>query len=203
MPRSLDAAARETAVIDAAWRVIVRDGVAALTVRRVAAEAGLAPSSLRYSFPTQAAVRERALSEVARRTRQRIDALPAQLPGRAWARSALLELLPLDPRRRLEMEVFLALGMASLTDDSLVAAWGEADELIRETCARALAAMGVAARGVEAMEVEEDERRIDGLHSLIDGLALHLLVPGRRRTADWALMVVDGLLADHEAADPS
>lgn len=191
MPRSLDAAARESAVIDAAWRVIVRDGAAALTVRRVAVEAGLAPSSLRYSFPTQAAVRERALSEVAHRTRQRIDALPTELPGSAWARAALLELLPLDPQRRLEMEVFLVLGMASLTDESLVAAWGEADALIRDTCARALTAMGA----------KEDEGRVDGLHSLIDGLALHLLVPGRRRSTDWAMTVVDGVLAGHEFMD--
>lgn len=194
MPRSLDTAARETAVIDAAWRVIVRDGVAALTVRRVAAEADLAPSSLRYSFPTQAAVRERALSEVARRTRRRIEALPSSPDGRAWARAALLELLPLDPRRRLEMEVFLALGMASLTDDTLVAAWSEADELIRETCARALTAMGV------ELGSEEGARRIDELHSLVDGLALHLLVPGRLRSPEWALAVIDGVIAGHTAA---
>ena len=57
--------ARDTRVIAAAWRVIARDGVLALTVKALADEAGVAVSSMRYTMPSQAVVRERALEAIA------------------------------------------------------------------------------------------------------------------------------------------
>ncbi|HEX8630632.1 MAG TPA: TetR family transcriptional regulator C-terminal domain-containing protein [Catenuloplanes sp.] len=181
MPRVLDAAARDTAVIQAAWHVIAREGIAALTVRRVAAQAGLAPSSLRYTFPTQAVVRERAITAVSRHLSERIAALPDDPTARAWARAALLELLPLDQQRSLEMEVFLALGMAAMTDDTLLPLWHQADAVVRKVCSEAITAAGGEPSGVH----------VDRLHALIDGLAFHLLVRDRTRGHDWAEQVVD------------
>ncbi|MEU4424384.1 TetR family transcriptional regulator C-terminal domain-containing protein [Actinoplanes sp. NPDC024001] len=181
MPRVLDTAARDAAVIQAAWHVIAREGITALTVRRVAAQAGLAPSSLRYTFPTQAAVREKAITAVSQRLSQRIAALPADLTAQAWARAALLELLPLDQQRSLEMEVFLALGMAALTDDSLQPLWQQADTVVRDVCTKAITAAGGEPTAVQ----------VDRLHALIDGLAFHLLVRDRTRGHDWAQHVVD------------
>lgn len=193
VPRHLDAAERERTVITAAWRVIVRDGVAALTVRNVAAEAELAPSSLRYTFPTQAVVREKALRSVSRFISERVAALPESLAGRRRARAALLELLPLDDERRLEMEVFLALGLASLTDDPLRPIWIEADTIIRNVCAEAVGL--VAGR--------RDRVDVDQLHALIDGLALHLLVEGPGRYEARARAAVDRHLEVLEGAGGS
>ena len=186
MPRNLDAAARDKAVIDAAWQVIARDGITALTVRRVAAQAGLAPSSLRYTFPSQTVVREKAITAVSQRLTERVAALPGNLTGRAWARAALLELLPLDEQRRLEMEVFLALGMAAMTDATLRPLWNAADAIVREVCARAISAAG------------GDDSHVDRLHALIDGLAFHLLVRDREEGDGWAYDVIDGYFGgDH------
>jgi AcrR family transcriptional regulator len=181
VPRVLDAAARDTAVIQAAWQVIAREGITALTVRRVAAQAGLAPSSLRYTFPTQAAVREKAITAVSEHLNRRIAALPDDLTAIAWARAALLELLPLDQQRSLEMEVFLALGMAAMTDDTLLPLWRQADTVVRQVCHKAITAAGGKPTGAN----------LDRLHALIDGLAFHLLVRDRTRGHDWAHVVVD------------
>ena len=46
--------ARDTRVIAAAWRLIAREGVLALTVKALADEAGVAVSSMRYTMPSQA-----------------------------------------------------------------------------------------------------------------------------------------------------
>jgi AcrR family transcriptional regulator len=181
----MDAAARDRAVVEAAWQVIAREGITALTVRRVAAQAGLAPSSLRYTFPTQAAVREKALAAVSQHLTARVDALPDGLAGRAWARAALLELLPLDAQRRLEMEVFLALGIAAMADDTLLPLWNTADAVVRTVCGEALTAAGAEPAAVH----------VDRLHALIDGLAFHLLVRDPGQGDDWALDVVDRELA--------
>ena len=186
MPRTLDAAARDKAVIEAAWQVIAREGITALTVRRVAAQAGLAPSSLRYTFPTQAVVREKALAAVSQHLAARVAALPDSLDGPARARAALLELLPLDAQRRLEMEVFLALGMAAMADDTLLPSWHEADAVVRGICAEAITAAGA----------EPAALRVDRLHALIDGLAFHLLVRVREPGDAWAHAVVDREIAE-------
>lgn len=53
--------ARDTKVIAAAWRLIASTGVASLTVKALANEAGVAPSPMLYTMPSQAVVRERAM----------------------------------------------------------------------------------------------------------------------------------------------
>jgi DNA-binding transcriptional regulator YbjK len=97
-----DIRARDAKVIAAAWRLIAREGVIALTVKTLADEAGVAVSSMRYTMPSQAVVRERALQAIAPRIRDRVDALPEDLDGGPErARALLSSLLPLDAERRL------------------------------------------------------------------------------------------------------
>lgn len=58
MPRRIDTEARTAQIAAAALRVLARDGLGGLSVRGVAAEAGIAAASLRRAFPTQHALRE-------------------------------------------------------------------------------------------------------------------------------------------------
>jgi AcrR family transcriptional regulator len=46
----------ERAILDAAWSVMAREGVAALSVREVARSVGLRQQSLTYYFPTKQAL---------------------------------------------------------------------------------------------------------------------------------------------------
>jgi len=183
MPRTIDLDERRRAVSGAAWRVLARDGLAALSVRNVAAEAGLAPSTVRYAFPTQAALREHALRLVFDDTAARIDALPDDLTGQRYAHAVLVELLPLDERRRVELEVYLALGTAALTDGGLRPAHDRVVDEMRDWCGLVLQAVGV-----PEGDVEFETRR---LHALVDGLAMHVvrLAPGD--PGGWAIDVLD------------
>ncbi|MGW5053729.1 TetR/AcrR family transcriptional regulator [Actinokineospora sp. NPDC004072] len=183
MPRRLDAEERDRVVVDAVWRVLTRDGLAALSVRNIAAEAGLAPSSLRYTFPTQASVRERAVEAVIERLRERVAAIPGELGARQWARAALMELLPLDDGRRTEMEVLLALGTAAMTDPALRAPFDAVNSVVRDVCVQAANTLG-----------RRDELTVDHLHALVDGLALHLVRRTHGESVDWAVRVLDGHL---------
>lgn len=169
---------------EAAWRVLVRDGLEALSVRNVAAEAGLPQSSLRYTFPTLASVRERAVALVVERLQERVDAVDVDAPG--GARALLAQLLPLDAERRTEMEVYLALGTAAMTDPTLRDGHRAAQRAVREVCGRALAAL--TGRGAADVEVRE-------LHALVDGLALHVVRQEPDVDPRWALEVLDAHLA--------
>ncbi|MET0235066.1 MAG: TetR/AcrR family transcriptional regulator [Kibdelosporangium sp.] len=192
MPRRMNPDQRDRTVVEAAWRVLTRDGLTALSVRNVAAEAGLPPSSLRYTFPTQASVRERAVEAVLDRLRHRVASIPDHPGGRRWAHAALLELLPLDDERRTEMEVTLALGAAAMTDPALRASFDSVNTVVRAVCAQAATALGL-----------HEEADIDHLHALIDGLALHLVRRTRGASTDWALKVLDTHLPADDIAEPA
>ncbi|WP_328473262.1 TetR/AcrR family transcriptional regulator [Streptomyces sp. NBC_00448] len=185
MPRVLDAEERNRLVSEAAWRVLVRDGIQALSVRRIAAEAGLPPSSLRYTFPTQASVRIGAYEMVAERLMARVAALSPD--SERWARLVLLELLPLDAQRRLEMEVCLAFGTAAMTDPELRHTFRSVHRDERALCERVVRSVRVAAADVPV----EAER----LHALVDGLALHLVRQDPEEDTGWAVRVLDAHLA--------
>lgn len=183
MARSIDLEERRRTVSAAACQVLARDGLGALSVRNVAAEAGLPPSTVRYAFPTQASVREHAIASVFDRTRERIEAIPTDLPTRQWARAVLVELLPLDDERVVELDVYLALGNAALTDAELRPTLDRVVVEMRRWCERVLEVLGV-----PSADLEYEACR---LHALLDGLAMHVarLAPGE--SGDWAIDVLE------------
>ncbi|MFJ6237866.1 TetR/AcrR family transcriptional regulator [Streptomyces griseus] len=189
MPRVIDTDERNRQVAEAAWRVLVREGLPALSVRKVAAEAGLPPSSLRYTFPTQASLRISAYALVVERLAERVAAIE---PGADWARAVLLELLPLDESRRLEMEITVVLGTAAMADGDLRATHDRAHRAVRDLCERV----------VRAVEVDPADVRVqtERLHAMMDGLALHMIRQGEDEGTDWAVRVVDTHLAGLERA---
>ena len=174
--------ARDDKVIAAAWRVIAREGVLALTVKALADEAEVAVSSMRYTMPSQAVVRERALQALAPRIRARVNALPEELEaGPERARALLSCLLPLDANRRLEASVLLALSACALTEPALQPTWREVDGTIRDVCSQALRALGV--RG--------DVVTLDHLHVFMNGLTAQLMNRGEGRPPQWAVAALD------------
>lgn len=174
--------ARDSRVITAAWRLIAREGVLALTVKALADEAGVAVSSMRYTMPSQAVVRERALQAIAPSIRERVSALPVDPEGGPdRARMLLSLLLPLDAERRLEASVLVALSACALTEPGLQPIWREVDGTIRDVCAQALRALGV--RG--------DVVALDHLHTFINGLIAQLMNRGEGRSPQWAIAALD------------
>lgn len=192
MPRVIDTDERNRRVTEAAWRVLVREGIPALSVRKVAAEAGLPPSSLRYTFPTQASLRIRAYELVVERLAERVAAIA---PGADWSRAVLLELLPLDESRRLEMEITVVLGTAAMADGDLRATHHRAHRAVRDLCERV----------VRAVEVDPADVRVETerLHAIMDGLALHMNRQDDDEGTDWAVQVVDTHLADLKKIPPT
>lgn len=168
MPRLIDHAARATEIIEAAWRVLVREGAAAVSVRSVAAEAGLATGSLRRSFPTQAALLAGCLNLMGERVAIRIAALPTLADPVSQGLAQLGETLPLDPTRRVELEVYLALGTAALSDPGLREPYAQIDDGLARLCSHVLGQLRPDAEEIHARQVQH-------LHALVDGLAAHIL----------------------------
>lgn len=96
------------------------------------------------------------------------------------------ELLPLDAQRRMEMEVFLALGSLALSDPELRRAHQQAHAELGRLCAQLVVALG------HAEQVDDEGPRV---HALLDGLSLHLVRQPVGEDVDWAVDVLRGHLA--------
>ncbi|WP_345413093.1 TetR/AcrR family transcriptional regulator [Pseudonocardia xishanensis] len=119
MPRRADHDARRAAIVEALWRVIRRSGLHGVSVRSVAAEAGMSPTALRYYFPSQLALLEQAMTDNVDSGRRRVVPLLVAATDRAGVERMLQELLPTDGRRRFDQEVYLAFATWALADPEL------------------------------------------------------------------------------------
>jgi len=170
MPRLIDHAERDREIADAAMRVLERDGLMHLSVRGVAAEAGLATASLRRAFPTQDALRRHCLQLIRDRAAARITALEGE--GRPLVVAMLAELLPLDHDRRVELAAQVQLGALALTDPGLAADVVALDAEVRIACAAAISEL---VRTGEIPPRSDPEGDAELLHAALDGFAVHLL----------------------------
>jgi AcrR family transcriptional regulator len=148
---------RRRELAGAVWRVIVRDGVADVSIRSVAAESGWSSGALRHYFATRAELLAFACEEVIAQATERVRALPPT----AGAREFLLELMPVDELRHTESSIafaFLALGLGD-------------PELARVQRMHFTAVYNLCRRLVPG----EDETAARRLHAVIDGLTVHVL----------------------------
>lgn len=190
MPKIVDHDARRAELAEAMWRVVYRDGVAAATVRSIAAEAGWSPSALRHYFATQADLLTFAMEHVIAQAAERFAAESWTGPPRETAQRMLEEFLPLDQQRRRAAEVWLWLTLHAQVDPAAQARLSEADDGVRGVVGLAVDALAAAGLVTRGADLGAEKAR---LHALLDGLTLHALVrtelmpPGRLRV----------LLAEH------
>ncbi|MFE3541919.1 TetR/AcrR family transcriptional regulator [Nocardia sp. NPDC059177] len=74
MPKQVDHSSRRAAISDAVMRVLARDGLEAVSVRHVAAEADVSAGQVQHYFPTKDAMMEYAAGTIAERIATRITA---------------------------------------------------------------------------------------------------------------------------------
>ncbi|HEY3682257.1 MAG TPA: TetR family transcriptional regulator C-terminal domain-containing protein [Streptosporangiaceae bacterium] len=180
MPRTVDAGQRRTAIAEAVWRVIRRDGLEHASVRGVAAEAGLSMGSLRHWFGTQSELLAFAMRMVIDRIIDRVRECPASDDARAFVERVLGELLPLDDDRRAESEVWLAFVARALADPDLRVLAAESDERLREACGMLL---DVLARDGQFDTARDRAVETERLYALVDGLLVHAVITPGRGTA--------------------
>jgi AcrR family transcriptional regulator len=180
MPKLVDRDQRRQAIAEGVWRVIVRDGVAAASVRAVAAEVGLSAGSLRHFFPAHSDLLVYAMHLVVERIEARVADLPATTSRRRSVEQRLQQLLPLDEERRIENEVWLAFTAHALVRRELRDVWDEVHRVQRDACALAVEQLGAA-------DVDVEARR---LHALLDGLAVHAALSADDAAPDRLIAVL-------------
>ncbi|MBO0827558.1 MAG: TetR family transcriptional regulator C-terminal domain-containing protein [Streptosporangiales bacterium] len=172
MPKRVDHQERRQQIADAICRLLGREGLDAVSLRQVAAEAGVSMGRVQHYFATKDEMLSFAFRAVAERAERRIGAVAAAVEQpatpRSLLRAVLLEMLPLSPQSRFEAPVWVAtLGKAVLVPEVAVPLRDDAD---RFTDFVAEQITGVRGDGADA------RRDAQALLALVDGLMVHLLV---------------------------
>lgn len=191
MPKIVDHDERRHDVLDAASRVIVRDGIDAATSRAIAREAGLSNGVLSHYFADKDTILLDALRHSHRGIRERLLAKVTGLTGLAALREILLDNLPLDDERHRETRLEVSFWSRSLASATLA-------EIQREETAELRAAVRELlgqARAAGEIRAETDPDDAAGLLlALMDGLSLHLLLyPGQMSRADLERLMLIAL----------
>jgi AcrR family transcriptional regulator len=113
MPRKVDHHTRRTAIAHSAWRLAARGGIEAITMRHVAADAGMSLGQVQHYFPTKDDLLTFAYDLLTHHTAERVGqrdhpATDEDPEPRDVIHDALVEMLPLDEQRTLEAHVAVA-----------------------------------------------------------------------------------------------
>ncbi|MFG3256839.1 TetR/AcrR family transcriptional regulator [Streptomyces sp. NPDC048172] len=182
MPKVVDPEARRRAVIDALFRVVVRDGLQRASLRAVADEAGLNIGSLRHYFASQGELMDFAMRSMLDRVTARLERRVARagdlagLPREERVRlvtELLEELLPLDEQRRAEVTVFLDFNGAARTNPAFRPLAHQAATGTRKLVHLAVSRLERAGALRPGLDPEAETER---LTSLLDGLCLNAVL---------------------------
>jgi AcrR family transcriptional regulator len=183
MPRKVDHLQRRTRIADALMRVAADQGLEAVSLRHVAAEAGVSAGMVQHYFRTKDEMMAFALSVVRDRGQVRVTEAVTRLgddpPPRLLLRTVIATLLPLD---------------SDVRDDGRVALAFLAYAAVRPAAASALHEDTRLMTGFIAglLPGQDAPQRATGLLALMEGLGVYLL--GGHCTGEQALAALDAHL---------
>jgi AcrR family transcriptional regulator len=188
VPKKVDHQSRRTLIADALVEVAASQGLEAVSLRHVAAAAGVSTGMVQHYFRTRDEMMAFAMAVVRERTEERITAAIAALgadPGpRTLLRTFIAEVLPLDERSRAYGRVALAfLAYAAVRPEAARTLRSDTQTMV-DFVAGLLRAGGTAAADPDAAAA--------GLLAAMEGLGMYLL--GGQYDADRALRALDGHL---------
>lgn len=169
MPKRVDHQQRREQIAEAVCRLAGRQGLDAVTLRHVAAEAGVSMGRVQHYFTTKDDMLLFAFRAISERYERRLEAAAAGLgpspTPRALLRTLLIEMLPLSEQAKAEAPVFVAFLARAVVQPRLAEFQQEDGRRLRAFVAELVGGTGVA-----------PEPEAVGLLALVDGLMTNLLI---------------------------
>jgi AcrR family transcriptional regulator len=189
VPKRVDHGERRAHLTAALLRIASTRGLQAVTMREVAAEAGVSLRVVQYYFTDKQALLESGLAELAarldRRVTERAAAAGGGLSPRAVFDVVLGSILPADEQSRLDSLAWTAYYAVALTDPALGAGGVNFPDALEDFLTGRLAA----AQRDGVLPPDRDARtEVAALLALANGLTSSVL--GRQRTAAEAAAVL-------------
>lgn len=172
MPKIVNHDERRKHYLDALWRVVDRDGVAAVTTRSVAAEAGMSKSNVGHYFSSRSDLLAAAVAQQLDGVADELAAMDLDHCTTSTAIAAIMLALPMTPIRRNQARVWQWLVSRPASDPESAATLAELNARVRAGVDEVLAAMNAGGLIGTGRDLDVEAAR---LHALVDGLSLELL----------------------------
>ena len=177
MPKQVDHEARRREISEALWRIASTRGLAGVSLRDVAAQAGISLGQLQHYFTTKDEMLVFALDYIGQlaesRVRSRIKAMADSPSPRDVLRATLMEMLPLDDKSRTGILVNIAYFVRALNDERLQVHAKEGIPALRSFFAEQIS---LAIQRGEVAPERDPEREAMLMISLVDGLTTYALL---------------------------
>ncbi len=198
MPKIVDHDERRRVIVEALWRVVARDGAHEVSVRHVAAEAGMPKSSIGHYVGTMPQLMGLAVDQLVQDNTDYLMSLDLLNLDVDKATEVFYTLVPVSERRRHMSGVWLLLAAQAGADPEFAEVLHRLNASVAEGIEDLLRGMQRKGLVDSTREIHREARR---LHALIDGLALQCMTdPSLRSETD-----VRAILRDEVArlAEPS
>ncbi len=176
-------------ITEALLGIAAERGLDQVSVRQVAAAAGVAIGTVQHYFPTKDAMLTAAFTEVVRRIRERVAATVLGPDVRRNLAAVLRELLPLDDHRAAEVRVQVAFAARAATSPALAEVQGV---ILRDVTDAIATAFTLAGHGTTTAGRARVQARV--ALATVDGLALHAVSSGGWLDAEAQTAALDHLL---------
>ncbi len=182
MPKIVNHEERRQVLVEAAWRVIARLGIEHTTTREIARESGYSAGALAHYFPTRDSILRAALERADADVERRIRAIPGDLAPLAALKQVLLQGLPLDATREMELTLYANFLTRALNQPALRSLKRHDHDRWRAAVLRYVSRARDAGELSDAMPAADIA---DVLVAFIDGLGIQglvypeLITPGR------------------------
>ena len=191
MPKIVDHDERRRMIVEALWRVVSRDGASAVSVRSVAAEAGMPKSSIGHYVGTMPQLLSLAIDQLVAYVEEQAPPLTVESLDLDQATDAFMAVVPTDPKRRQMSEVWLLLLSQRNAEPELA-------PILTNLNTRVLDGITAALRILKDQGLVHPSRDLHSearfLHALIDGLAIQSLTdPVFMPTADVRAIIKEQL----------
>ena len=193
MPKIVDHDERRGEYVDALWRVVERDGAAAISHRSVAAEAGMSKSNVAHYFPSRADLLATAVDQLVTQAERGGATLNLESVSIDTVVETIMFAIPDTPKRRQQTEIWLLLIAERGVDPRIDLLLDGLNERVLTGIARQLAALAAIGFIGKGRDIELEASR---LHALVDGLSLHTMMSPRLVSPEKIRQVVAAHVAD-------
>ncbi|WP_293052070.1 MULTISPECIES: TetR/AcrR family transcriptional regulator [unclassified Moorena] len=189
---------RRLEVSEAAWRVIVREGLDRTSMRAIAQELGCTTGVVTHHFRDKQELILFALNQVTQRLQKTMQAATEHARGVDRLVEMLSAFLPLDTERQDILKVWVAFLGYAIGRESLMAEHQQSAAQLREVIIQELFALQ-SAKLIRANI--EPELEANALLALVNGVSLDSLIQAKRLSSDHQQIVirryVNELLSTH------
>lgn len=187
MVRSIDKTLRRQELAEAVWRIILREGLDAASVRNVAREAKLSAGSVRHFFSSQAELHVFAMEALSDRVASRIAQAATTDDPRTRIMTMLAELLPVTDRSESEFRIWMQFVLRAQFDVRLELVAKATIDAVRELLLRVVASQREL--GLISQHTDIEDSAIE-LNALIDGLMFERLAAPHMISREQTLAVL-------------